>query len=54
MQPSEYDDFDPVGDPIKCITFDKAAQYAIPPEIRARMDADRKRAQDEQAGRLKE
>ena len=33
---------------VKCITFNKKAQDAIPDEIRKRMDEDRARAEKEQ------
>ena len=36
-----------MSDKIKCATFDKAIRDAIPPEIRARMDADRAKAEHE-------
>jgi hypothetical protein len=35
----------PVEEPLRCITFDAAAQAAIPPDIRAKMDADRAAAE---------
>lgn len=53
MKCGEFDDFDPIGDPVRCITFDKAAQDKIPPDVRARMDADRIKAQAEQAKELR-
>ena len=34
-----------LGAPVKCITFDRAAQDAIPQEVRRRMDADRANAE---------
>lgn len=34
-------------DNMKCITFDKAAQDALPEEIKARMKADREKARKE-------
>lgn len=38
-----------MNDKIKCITFDKEAQDALPEDIKERMRADRERARQEQA-----